>query len=261
MDALKKILGFLGTLFFGMHFWLPLVYTIVFVVFSAASGTILENWGFYFLGLSVSLAGSVALVYRGRARASAGDEDKTEAGEEKKKIVYVVPPESEKENGSQTIIIEKNPQNGNRPEIAPEVDIRKEVDTAMSSQSARPSDVSGFGYSAPGGQRFEPAPPREKPSYYEEAEKLAPVDDQRQKDRISENDLYSGFSGYLSPHEPIPERKDQVFAAEQKPVQPKVYRTRTDPSVIIYDYPDRTERYRIMQDGSLSLISADRKQG
>ncbi len=258
METLKKVFAAIGKVFFGMHFWVPLVYTIVFIIFSALSGTIVENWGFYFMGLSISFIFSSALIYRAKLIALKGkSESKPEETGEKKKIVYVVPPESEGTKESQTIIIEKDVPSDKKPEIAPAVNIKKEVDSAMDSQTASAAEASSYGYISPS-NRYEPAKPnQETPSPYAEAENIPPIDEEKQQARINENDLYSGFSGYLSPHEPIPTNKEP-FGKDQ-PAKPKVYRTRTDPSIVIYDYPDKTEKYKIMQDGSLSLIAIDKK--
>lgn len=263
MDALKKVFKVIGTILFKMHFWLPLVYTIVFIVFSAISGTLVENWGIYFIGLSVAMILSLLLVYREKAgqKAEATPKDKNKKEPEEKKVVYVVPPEGteDAEEKARTIVIEKNPGfDANHPEIAPSVNYQKEIDAAMEKQKATPSDTS-FGYSAES-FRYEPAqsPRPQQPSYYEEAKNIEPIVKHHDDGDAPVNELSSDFSQYLSPHEPLPAKKEPVFH-DPTPVKPKVYRTRTDPSIIIYDYPDKIERYRIMQDGSISLVSIDRK--
>ena len=47
LKMIKKLL-------IGMFLWLPLLYTVLFIVISLFTGTIGGNWGFYFVGLSVS---------------------------------------------------------------------------------------------------------------------------------------------------------------------------------------------------------------
>ena len=47
----------------GTFAWLPVLYSLVFLIISIVTGTIGENWGFYFVGLSVSLIACVALTY------------------------------------------------------------------------------------------------------------------------------------------------------------------------------------------------------
>ena len=62
-------------LIFGMFLWLPALYSVIFLIVSVVTGTIWKNWGFYFVGLSVTLLASVALTYiTAHGRAGGSDE-------------------------------------------------------------------------------------------------------------------------------------------------------------------------------------------
>ena len=67
-------------LIFGMFLWLPALYSVIFLIVSAVTGTVGKNWGFYFVGLSVTLIASVVLTYiTAHRRAGVGDEKQAES--------------------------------------------------------------------------------------------------------------------------------------------------------------------------------------
>ena len=67
-------------LIFGMFLWLPALYSVIFLIVSAVTGTVGKTWGFYFVGLSVTLIASVVLTYiTAHRRAGVGDEKQAES--------------------------------------------------------------------------------------------------------------------------------------------------------------------------------------
>lgn len=63
-----KFLKLMRFLLFKIHLWLPLMYSLVFLIITVTSGLLTVSWPFYFLGLSLSMIGTLGLVYYTRKK-------------------------------------------------------------------------------------------------------------------------------------------------------------------------------------------------
>lgn len=255
---IKKIL-------FGMHFWLPLLYTVVFVVISLIAGVAGGNWPYYFLGLSLSLFGSVMLTYvTGRRRHGfapqepADNEERTpvrpyepvqDAPSEKappeKAPSEKAPARSDDEDEELRMYDERlrytkdmkatpSQANGDYAERNPDDDIMS--GGAMSEYYGGTSPERG--YSDRGNGYFAP----ERQGYRERGE----------------------FSPYVQPANAanrsgaIPNSFDDAAASGRE--QPRIYRLKSEPNVLLYEYKDFFKKYYINPDGSKTLLSTEPKR-
>ncbi len=248
-------------IFFGMHFWLPLLYTVVFVVISLIAGVLGGNWPFYFLGLSLSLFGSVMLTY------ATGH----------KKSVFT----SETENENRTPVRPYEPNTSNAPSPAPAEpavnDDREDENLRMYDEQLRYT------------KGMKATPSQANGEYYDSK----PEDDLMKGDAMREyygsapserryGDGYAdgGYQGYVNPMQPDRERgefspyvqpansqsrsgaslSDYDDAAASGREQPRIYRLKSEPNVLLYEYKDFFKKYYINPDGSKTLLSTEPKK-
>lgn len=274
------ILKGIGKILFGMHMWLPISYSVVFLVLAAITGTLGGAWPYYFIGLSVSLLASTALVYlTARGKKKEGDRPTNNVSRDGAPLPPPITHRSDR------------PAHG-KDEYARDEDgaarIYEEQMRYSVQMNARPNNV-GAGTYVPGGDYARPEPPR--PSYNpassderkrsEEALYGNDADNLNKYYGTKENAhdaLYSsfssapvstaersqpasgGFSPYVQPSNiakpDSPRVEDYSRRAEEKP---KIFRTRKEPNVLVYEYSDRYERYYLGKDGTLTLIGRESK--
>lgn len=280
-------------IFIGMFFWLPLLYSAVFLVISLLTRTIGANWGFYFVGLSVVLLICVVLTYVYAHRSREESADKAHAEDEERQDLPAV-----------SAVSAAPAVSGRRGELVPEeeaeISARDETNRYAAEMKGSPSSVNGERYDSrsersaymAGGRYIDdvPAPdPRSSPDslrsdgdmmggqgmngYYfgESEEPAAPNGDKTDS---------AGFSPYVQPSNygeggmklgdydrrarrderetPAPEPdRDDGYAGT---VTPRIYRLRGEPNVLLYEYPDVYKKYYINADGSSTLLSTQYKE-
>lgn len=91
----------------------------------------------------------------------------------------------------------------------------------------------------------------ERPDYNDERSQNKPRDARRYID----DGKSSSFSDAYEP------RREYRDASTRKHEEPRIFRTRTDPNVLIYEYSDRLEFFRRESNGNLTFLSVERKRG
>ena len=275
-------------IFIGMFFWLPLLYSAVFLVISLLTRTVGGNWGFYFVGLSVVLLICVVLTYVYAHRSREESTDKARAEEERQDLpaVSAAPAVS-----------------GRRGELVPEeeaeISARDETNRYAAEMKGSPSSVNGERYDSrsersaymAGGRYIDdvPAPdPRSAPDslrsdgdmmggqgmngyYFGEPEEPAAPNGGK-TDSV-------GFSPYVQPsnygeggmklgdYDRRARRDERETPAQEingdgygETDAPRIYRLRGEPNVLLYEYPDVYKKYYINADGSSTLLSTQYKE-
>ena len=257
----------------GTFAWLPVLYSLVFLIISIVTGTIGENWGFYFVGLSVSLIACVALTYLYARRA------KPEAPAE--------------EPGDEQPAAPRNELKPVRYDYDESADItaRDEANKYASEMKGSPSAVSGERYDR-----------RERSAYMAGGKFIEPAqapDPTQALDSLGMNglmgasgmDKYYGtgggtasgqtaarkgegdasFSPYVQPANygggdgmKLSDYDDARSRAHdpdgEENASPRIYRLRGEPNVLLYEYPDVFKKYYINADGSRTLLSTQYKE-
>ena len=252
-------------LLLGMFLWLPLLYTVLFIIISLLTGMIGGNWGFYFLGLSVSLIACVVLTYLYAHRSA---EDKRDEKEQPSADVRPVPqlPMSDEEAA---------------------VNVRDEANRYAAEMKAGPSAVGGERYDAEraaylaGGRYIDPAPAPDPASsadslgsggimgadglndYYYGSGKAAPRRSSGDADfsPYVQPSNYGGDDGIRLSDYDGARRREEEPAAQDPPLfpSPKIFRLRGEPNVLLYEYPTEFRKYYVNADGSLKLLSTQKK--
>ena len=266
---MKKFLSILVKGLFGMHLWIPLTYSVLFLVITIMTGTIGASWSFYFLGLSVSLIASLALCYY----VCTHKKVRTEQPPEKKESAEV----------SKNERLEYQASDGFR-----DYQRIEEEATRISEEQARYTKAmtGSPNIITPSSNfteymRATPPQPERGMGQAEAASRLYSETQNndyigKQKDKINAHDaLYSSFSdsdnkeqtfsSYVQPNNSSTPgiSLDEYYSRQQsekhRTEKPTIYRTRKDPKVLVYEYSDRYERYYVGDDGKLSLLSREFK--
>ena len=263
---IKKIL-------LGMFLWLPIVYSVVFLVVSLITGTAGANWGFYFVGLSAALLVCVVLTYVYAQRSMFASRTERKSDDEPETSVSVrVSPEEDSEAA---------------------VDARDEANRFASEMKGSPSSVGGERYDAhsersaymAGGRYIDrsAAPdPATAPdalggsrdalmgaegmdSYYYGAGAQPPRSRSGNDADFSpyvQPSNYGGDGMRLSDYDDARLSRDPVPESSEPPSvpAPRIYRLRGEPNVLLYEYPTEYRKYYVNADGSLRLLSRQEKE-
>lgn len=258
-----KVLKFISKALFGLHLWLPIAYSIGFLAIVAISGLFEGSWPYYFIGLSLSLAGSLGLVYYSSVRARVKSPEKATPAPEEKPVA-------------------PRPQPSSRPDYESVEEaaarIRDEQQRYAQAMKANPSgNINGAQYADV--QTPAPAPkaetfmrPEAMQQYYGDA--VRP----EMTAQTAHDALYSSFSAPPAPGEApqnnqfspyvqpsnvaagSPKLDDYESTRRTRTGEPKVYRTRKEPNVIIYEYEDCYEKYYLNPDGSQTYLCTETKR-
>ncbi len=256
-------------LLIGMFLWLPLLYTVLFIVISLFTETIGGNWGFYFVGLSVCLAACVALtyIYAHRSDTQTPADERTEVRD----IPAPRLPVNEED----------------------EINTRDEANRYAAEMKAGPSAVGGERYDGSGersaylagGRYVDPAPapdPVSSPDALRSSDALMGASGMNDyyygSGRSSQPRRTSGdsdFSPYVQPSnyggadgislddydETRLRGSDPALSADPPSVPaPRIFRLRGEPNVLLYEYPTEYRKYYVNADGSLRLLSTQKKE-
>lgn len=247
---------------FGMHLWLPIAYSIVFPAVAAITERLEGSWPYYFIGLSLSFAAALGLVYFSSVRAKSRTADEKPAAQ--------TPPEKQEK---------RRPLPANDYESVEDAAARIQDEQMRYTQAmkATPSGISGA--------KFGDAPPAEHAAPKAEAFMRPETMQQYYGDAVrpettaqsAHDALYSSFSapaGYEEPAQsnfspyvqppnvatPQSAKLDDYDERLARRDQPKIYRTRKEPNVLIYEYSDCIEKYYVSPDGSLTFLSTETKR-
>ena len=259
-------------LIFGMFLWLPALYSVIFLIVSVVTGTIWKNWGFYFVGLSVTLIASVALTYlTAHGRSGGGDEKQADSR---------VPAS-----------VQKPTQDGEADAEAA-AKASDETNRFAAEMKASPSAVTGERYDdrsersayMAGGRYVDPssAPdPATAPdslgascdsvmgasgmdSYYyggaREERRGAPSGDDSSFSPYVQPSNYGEGGMKLSDYDDS--RLGGRSSSDEPPADPalRIYRLRSQPNVLLYSYPTEYRKYFVNEDGTLTLLSRQKKE-
>lgn len=237
----KKIL-------FGMHFWLPALYTVVFTVISLIAGVAGGNWPYYCLGLSLSLLGSVILTYitgtRGGNNASAERAAEAQSAEERTPV---------KPYGSPA------PSVGDEGDEDEALRVYDEQLRYTKDMTATPSQANG--------------------EYYNNDDEL--MKGGAMKEYYAADERRYGGKGYVNPA-PRAEVENKSFSPYVQPAnsrsasgarlsdfddaaasgreQPRIFRLKSEPNVLLYEYKDFFKKYYVNPDGTRTLLSKEFKK-
>ena len=274
---------------FKMHLWLPIAYSVVFLIIAAASQVLGESWPFYFIGLSVSLLGALVLAYLTLSRTP------VRPSEQKREDIPAVRPEP-----APAYVPPSGPRpSAVRPDPAEDYARTEKAAARVSDEQARytqamtgqPNNVSElYTAASPAGttdldppeMRSDFMRPDAMQSYYGEAvvpdtdtarsahDELYPSspysDGTRRSDRRQEERRNGpAFSPYVQPVNAASPNAAHIEDYDNgrrshRGEKPTIYRTRKDPNVLVYEYSDCYERYYMNQDGSLTYLNTENKE-
>ena len=275
---MKKAWSLIKKGLFGMHLWIPLSYSILFLVIALITSTIDGSWPFYFIGLSVSFLASLALTYYIAQR-----------NEEKIFTAVEIPSEPAPQPDQKTLLQPlptKKPATNHVGQAGYEDEATRIYEEQLRYSSAMRgspnASVNTDGYSSRVGDYTRPTDPyaealnrsvasqelygTEEPTsngYYGNRDPEANAHDALYSsfsDSASEDK--SSFSPYVQPANAqtgTPTRGLDDYASPRAEEKPKIFRTRKEPNVLVYEYSDRYERYYLRSDGSLTRISTEPK--
>lgn len=254
---MKKFFQVVSTVLFGMHLWLPIVYSLIFLMIAAISGTIVGSWPYYFIGLALSFAGSLMLVY------------------------FLKDKKAKKEASTAEVSLTQKPKEPETP-IAPQsertkyvlADDRRDASEYVAAEQARYTNRM---YAEPGAYYEAPRPasrPEDRP-----VSDYGYGNDYSRPTQSEHDGVYSSFSSspstsapepsqpafspYLQPQNAQSDRtisiSDYEAARARREETPKIFRTRANPNLLIYEYSDRYEKYEQMPNGERRFISVERK--
>ena len=259
-----KILKIITKALFGLHLWLPIAYSLVFLAVAAMSEMLVGSWPYYFIGLSLSFAGALGLVYYMSVRRAAhGDK----------------PPAPPKEKKEPRRIVPAAPVNDYESAEDAAARIRDEQMKYAQAMKATPSGISGAKYAdvppaepvAPKAEAF--MRPETMQQYYGDAVRPETTA-QSAHDALypsfssnpaggTESPSNSNFSPYVQPPNVASAQSASLNDFEAKSEhreKPQIYRTRKEPNVLIYEYTDSIEKFYLNPDGSLTYLCTETKR-
>ncbi len=281
------ILKGIGKILFGMHLWLPLSYSVVFLVLAAVTGTLEGAWPYYFIGLSVSLVASIVLVYLTasvKKRNSASDISANPVGRDGEPLPPPIThrsdrPSSRKEEYARyedeaARIYEEQmrysgqmnarPNNIGAGTYVPQSDYTRPSESprppyrpAPSAEQRRSSEEALYGNDAVGNMNKYYGTKEDAHDALYSSFSSAPVSTAERAPSGS----HGGFSPYVQPSNIAPPDSPRVedYSSRRAEEKPKIFRTRKEPNVLVYEYSDRYERYYLGKDGSQTLIGRESK--
>lgn len=245
----SRVIKVIAWLLVALSLWVPLLYTVVFVVVCGLTHKSLTEYStWYFAGLAVSFIGSFIIstfLYERRLaqkkQQSTGSWDNLQKVKEKEPTSKIKKREDEI-NAAATVVqpIENQPNNidtaakhnfisyANQPNMDPETNFSPENQGV---------DYGQGGFSPPLNQGYS-------------------------QDNIGYGENYSNFE--QKNYQPYPPINEQVFTPPSSQSlgsneKPMVFATRSDPNVLIYEYSNRLEFYKKTLNG-LILIKTQYKQ-
>lgn len=250
-----KIVKYIFKALFGLHLWLPIAYSVVFVAVAAIAGLLAVSWQYYFIGLSLSLFASLGLVYASARRVrNKAAQPRPEPRETRKPI---------------------SPRPARDYELTEDAAARIADEQMRYTQAmkATPSGISGATYAPPqesahGADVF--MRPETMQQYYGGAVRPETTE-QSAHDALypsfsssptAEETPTSTFSPYVQPANIASAQSPKLSDLDSnrdKRGKPEIYRTRKEPNVLIYEYPDCIEKYYVNADGSLTYLSTKTK--
>ena len=263
--------------FIAMFLWLPLLYSVVFLIISIATATVGANWGFYFVGLSVTLIACVALtyVYANRVKREKPHTD-SEPPRQAQSAVQPIRYDYEDESADITTRDEANryaaEMIGDPSAASGERYDRRErsaymaggryLDTSPAPDPATTPDSLHRGDALMGAKGMEEYYFGEKGSSSEKAKQ--PADGSTFSPYVQPSN-YGGDDGIrLSEYDEARTRdrepvRNSDFGEDQGGPAPRIYRLRGEPNVLLYEYPDVYKKYYINADGSRTLLATQYK--
>lgn len=274
---LKKIFKGISMALFGMHLWLPVAYSVIFLVIAAIAGALDGAWPFYFIGLSISFAASLGLTYYMSVRGRRQEPEEKEApqseitAEKPAQPSYTPPPAPVQKPRSFESEAPAKPSRAEEYERFENEAARiYEEQVRYSQHMTGTPDSVGSGYLQPHRQDgyARPAEPYKKPEParpdYAGAQSALDTLYPSFTSSSPSNENRSSFSPYVQPGNVADEHaarlEDYESDKKESEEQPKIYRTRKDPNVLVYEYSDRIEKYYLGEGGTLTFLSSERRK-
>ncbi len=255
---MKKFFKAVSTILFGMHMWLPIVYSLIFLMIAALSGTIGGSWPFYFIGLALSFLGSLLLVYFVKPRKKEEETAKSVKAATTAEVAFTpvkktdyLREDTDRTDMSGYVAAEQAKYAGN--------------------MSATPSSMYG-GYAAPAPA---PMPEPDRTAYSSQSgygDYARPAQPEAHEaiytsfsssPSQSQPDTQPTFTPYVQPRNAQSPTSQTVSDYERSKASsyetPKIFRMRVDPNVLVYEYSDRYEKYQQLPSGDRRLISVEYK--
>lgn len=280
---MKKFFKGLSTVLFGMHFWLPIVYSLIFLMIAAISGTMATAWPFYFLGLAIAFAGSLLLVYflkdrklsKGKKSASTAEvaltsKDKDSASEAKKSE-YVLD-DGDRADMSDYIAAEQARYAGN---MTAQPGMNMSDNRAYYAEPAPQSTQFNNNYMSPHpaqqpmngyeGGYGSPQPGYVRPNYDPQTAHDALYSSFSSSPTTPSAPSQSSFSPYVQPQNVQTENATRISDYEAAQAgrtdreTPKIFRMRSNPNILVYEYSDRYEKYEQLANGDRRRVSIEYK--
>ena len=258
-------------LIFGMFLWLPALYSVIFLVVSAVTGTVGKNWGFYFVGLSVTLLASVALTYLTARRRSGGGGEKQAESRVPASVRQTASDETEAEAAV------KASDETNR--FAAEMKASPSAVTGerYDDRSERSAYMAGGRYVDPSSAPDPATAPDSLGASRDSVMGASGMDSYyyggaREERRDAPSGDNSSFSPYVQPSNygeggmKLSDYDDSRFggrsSSDEPPADPalRIYRLRSQPNVLLYSYPTEYRKYFVNEDGTLTLLSRQKKE-
>lgn len=299
---MKKFFGTIGKILFGMHLWIPIVYSLVFLVIAAISNTLGGSWPFYFIGLSLSFAGALVLLFVTTSKkekdksgvktaetheTTARTEEaaplaKSQPASEPRRSSYVLADETDYEETSYRAFDEQSAYSNMTARPGTTVGDQRTATPENRSSYDAPEMRRYYGYERPVEQRSareqlqpQPQPQPQYTQYYQPQGAGTPPP--QPQPQTAHDALYSSFasspsqqqnfSSYVQPMNVQGENTvhlgdyeaAQAAARMAEAEKPKIYRTRERADVLIYEYTDRYEKYRVLPSGEQERIGVEYK--
>lgn len=257
-------------LIFGMFLWLPALYSVIFLIVSVITGTIWKNWGFYFVGLSVTLLAAVALTYvSARKRAGQGERNKEDRVPES---VQQPAPVGEADTEAEIKASDETNRFAAEMKASPSAVTGERYDD----RSERGAYMAGGKYTDPSSAPDPATAPDSLGASRDSVMGASGMDSYyyggtREERRSAPSPDGSAFSPYVQPSNygdgmKLSDYDDSRLGgrsrSEEPPADPalRIYRLRSQPNVLLYSYPTEYRKYFVNEDGTLTLLSRQKKE-